>query len=65
MDSMNVFYVPVVKQAAHHFGGILINLLVQRLFSKPIDLLQIHAILKQLKDFKIYRTLLVFTDAME
>ena len=65
MASMNVFYVPVAQQAAHHFGGILINLLAQPLFFKLTDLLQIHATPKQLKDFKIYLILLVFTDAME
>ena len=65
MVCTNVFYVVAVLPHAHHFGGILINLLVQQLFFKPIDLLQIRVILKQLKDFKIYRILLAFTDAME
>ena len=38
MGSTNVFYVPAVRQLAHHFGGIQINLLVHQACFKPIGL---------------------------
>ena len=65
MDFMNVFCAPAAQQAAHPFGGTLINLLVQQLFFRPIDLLRIQEILKQQKDFKTYLIPLVFIDATE
>jgi len=65
MDCMSAFYVPVVQQAAHLSGGILINLLVLQLCFRLIDLLQIPGILKQQRDFKIYLTHLAFIDVME
>ena len=64
MDSTNVFYVPVVQQAAHPFGGIQINLLGLQHYYKLIDLLQTQGIPKLQRGFKIYLTHLVFIDAM-